>query len=132
MSGGARVAGVDLPVDQPVEGHRQGAGRAHGDGDHHRDAQAGAVRRVTDGVQVIEVVPPGVRTTLLGQEDNEHAMPLDDFLTETLDLLRAKPDAKPENILRQPGTLGIAMLLESVLLGYALSRGKPRSSLKRT
>jgi hypothetical protein len=47
-------------------------------------------------------------------------------------LTRAKPDAKPENILRQPRTLGIAMLLESVLLGYALSRGKSRSPLKRT
>lgn len=46
------------------------------------------------GIQVIEVVPPGVRTTLLGQEDSEYAMPLDDFLTETLDLLREKPDAK--------------------------------------
>ena len=47
-------------------------------------------------------------------------------------MTRAKSDAKPENILRQPRTLGIAMLLESVLLGYALSRGKTRSSLKRT
>ena len=46
------------------------------------------------GVQVIEVVPPGVRTTLLGQQDNQNAMPLDEFLTETLDLLRANPDAK--------------------------------------
>ncbi|MEU0068012.1 SDR family NAD(P)-dependent oxidoreductase [Streptomyces sp. NPDC006332] len=46
------------------------------------------------GVQVIEVVPPGVRTTLLGQQDNDHAMPLDDFLTQALDLLREKPDAK--------------------------------------
>ncbi|QYN33878.1 SDR family oxidoreductase [Pseudonocardia sp. DSM 110487] len=46
------------------------------------------------GVQVIEVVPPGVRTTLLGQQDDDNAMPLDDFLTETLDLLREKPDAK--------------------------------------
>src|SRR5690242_4462695 len=46
------------------------------------------------GVQVIEVAPPGVRTTLLGQQDNENSMPLDDFLTETLDLLREKPDAK--------------------------------------
>jgi short-subunit dehydrogenase involved in D-alanine esterification of teichoic acids len=45
------------------------------------------------GVQVIEMVPPGVRTTLLGQQDNDHAMPLDDFLTQTLDLLREKPDA---------------------------------------
>ncbi|WP_406117874.1 SDR family oxidoreductase [Streptomyces sp. NBC_00989] len=46
------------------------------------------------GVQVIEVVPPAVRTTLLGQQDNEQSMPLDDFLTEALDLLREKPDAK--------------------------------------
>ncbi|SEC28538.1 Short-chain dehydrogenase involved in D-alanine esterification of teichoic acids [Streptomyces sp. 3213] len=46
------------------------------------------------GVQVIEVAPPGVRTTLLGQQDNEHAMPLDDFLTQALDLLRENPDAK--------------------------------------
>ncbi|MER7561942.1 SDR family oxidoreductase [Streptomyces sp. NPDC048523] len=46
------------------------------------------------GVQVIEVVPPGVRTTLLGQQDDENSMPLDDFLTETLDLLREKPETK--------------------------------------
>ncbi|BBC33955.1 MULTISPECIES: SDR family oxidoreductase [Streptomyces] len=46
------------------------------------------------GVQVIEVVPPAVRTTLMGQQDNEQSMPLDDFLTEALDLLREKPDAK--------------------------------------
>ncbi|WP_327724564.1 SDR family oxidoreductase [Streptomyces europaeiscabiei] len=52
------------------------------------------------GVQVIEVAPPAVRTTLLGQEDSETAMPLDDFLAETLTLLREKPDAK-ENIVEQ-------------------------------
>jgi uncharacterized oxidoreductase len=46
------------------------------------------------GVQVIEVVPPGARTTLLGQQDDDQSMPLDDFLTKTLDLLREKPDAK--------------------------------------
>jgi short-subunit dehydrogenase involved in D-alanine esterification of teichoic acids len=46
------------------------------------------------GVQVIEVAPRGVRTTMLDQEDNENSMPLDDFLTETLDLLRENPDAK--------------------------------------
>jgi uncharacterized oxidoreductase len=46
------------------------------------------------GVQVIEIVPPGVRTTLLGQQDDEQAMPLDDFLTETLDQLRETPSAK--------------------------------------
>ncbi|MFF0161095.1 hypothetical protein ACFYRY_26685 [Streptomyces sp. NPDC005263] len=43
---------------------------------------------------MIEMVPPGVRTTLMGQQDNDHAMPLDDFLTQALDLLREKPDAK--------------------------------------
>lgn len=46
------------------------------------------------GVQVIEIVPPSVRTALLGQQDDEQAMPLDDFLTETLELLRDKPDAE--------------------------------------
>ncbi|GAB2992149.1 SDR family oxidoreductase [Streptomyces pseudoechinosporeus] len=46
------------------------------------------------GVQVIEVVPAGVRTSLMGQQDSEQSMPLDDFLTEALDLLREKPDAK--------------------------------------
>ncbi|WP_328355116.1 SDR family NAD(P)-dependent oxidoreductase [Streptomyces sp. NBC_00445] len=46
------------------------------------------------GVQVIEVVPAGVRTTLMGQQDSDQSMPLDDFLTEVLDLLREKPDAK--------------------------------------
>ncbi|MCD9872742.1 SDR family oxidoreductase [Streptomyces guryensis] len=46
------------------------------------------------GVQVIEMVPPAVRTTLMGQQDNEQSMPLDDFLTEVLGLLREKPDAK--------------------------------------
>ncbi|MFJ5305449.1 SDR family oxidoreductase [Streptomyces sp. NPDC088350] len=51
-------------------------------------AQAGA------DVQVIEVAPPGVRTTLLGQQDDENSMPLDEFLDETLGILRDKPDAK--------------------------------------
>lgn len=46
------------------------------------------------GVQVVEVAPPGVRTTLLDQQDNENSMPLDDFLDETLALLRDQPDAK--------------------------------------
>jgi uncharacterized oxidoreductase len=46
------------------------------------------------GVQVIELVPPGVRTTLMGQQNDNRAMPLDDFLTETFDLLRGKPDVK--------------------------------------
>jgi short-subunit dehydrogenase involved in D-alanine esterification of teichoic acids len=46
------------------------------------------------GVQVIEVIPPNVRTTLLGQQDDDQAMPLDEFLDETLQLLAREPDAK--------------------------------------
>ena len=40
---------------------------------------------------MIELVPAGVRTALMGQQDNEDAMPLEDFLTETMDLLAARP-----------------------------------------
>ncbi len=45
---------------------------------------------------------------------------------------RAKPDTKAEKLARQPQAVGIAMLIESVLLGYSLARGKPRPNLKRT
>lgn len=49
------------------------------------------VQLADTSVRVIELAPPGVQTTLFGQESDEHAMPLDDFLTETLDLLHAEP-----------------------------------------
>lgn len=42
-------------------------------------------------VRVVELAPPGVRTTLFGQENEEHAMPLNEFLDETLGLLHADP-----------------------------------------
>ncbi|CAM5238596.1 SDR family oxidoreductase [Streptomyces fumanus] len=46
------------------------------------------------GVEVLELVPPSVRTALLpGQEDNELAMPLDEFVAEVMELLRDRPDA---------------------------------------
>lgn len=46
------------------------------------------------GVRVKELVPPAVRTTLLpGQEDSPTAMPLDDFVTEVVALLKDQPDA---------------------------------------
>ena len=40
------------------------------------------------------MVPSGVRTTLMGQQDSEYAMPLDEFLTETMTLLGNQPEAK--------------------------------------
>ena len=46
-------------------------------------------------VQVVELVPPSVRTSLLpGQERSEFAMPLDEFVTEALTLFETEPDAK--------------------------------------
>jgi short-subunit dehydrogenase involved in D-alanine esterification of teichoic acids len=46
-------------------------------------------------VQIVELVPPSVRTALLpGQEDAEFAMPLDEFSDEVIELLEAQPDAK--------------------------------------
>jgi uncharacterized oxidoreductase len=45
-------------------------------------------------VRVIELEPPSVRTALLpGQEDNDRAMPLDEFITEAVGLLQTQPDA---------------------------------------
>ena len=46
-------------------------------------------------VQVIELVPPAVRTSLVpGQESSEVAMPLDEFIAEAVALLAAEPGAK--------------------------------------
>ncbi|MET8870251.1 SDR family NAD(P)-dependent oxidoreductase [Nonomuraea sp. NPDC004580] len=46
-------------------------------------------------VRVVELVPPAVRTELLpGHEENEHAMPLDEYVAETMALLESRPDEK--------------------------------------
>jgi uncharacterized oxidoreductase len=46
-------------------------------------------------VKVVELVPPAVRTALMpGQESSEVAMPLDEFIAEAMELLKAQPDAK--------------------------------------
>ncbi|WP_030159576.1 SDR family oxidoreductase [Glycomyces sp. NRRL B-16210] len=45
-------------------------------------------------VSVVELEPPAVRTALMpGHEDNEHAMPLEEFVTEVMGLLESRPDA---------------------------------------
>lgn len=49
---------------------------------------------VDTNVQVIDLVPPAVRTTLMNQTESPHAMPLDDFLSEAMDLLATRPDAE--------------------------------------
>jgi len=60
----------------------------------HSFTESLRVQLADTAVQVIEMAPPGVRTTLLGQQDDEHAMPLEDFLTETMTLLGTQPDAR--------------------------------------
>ncbi|TYQ14327.1 UNVERIFIED_ORG: short-subunit dehydrogenase involved in D-alanine esterification of teichoic acids [Gordonia westfalica J30] len=55
-----------------------------------------SLRLQLDGtsVEVVELVPPAVRTDLMpGQRDSEFAMPLDDFVTEVVELIDSKPDA---------------------------------------
>ena len=44
------------------------------------------------GIDVIELVPPQVATELMpGQKEDPGAMPLDDFIAEVMDLLKANP-----------------------------------------
>ena len=46
-------------------------------------------------VKIVELVPPSVRTALMpGQESSDFAMPLEDFIAETVELLASQPDAK--------------------------------------
>ncbi|MBA8817016.1 short-subunit dehydrogenase involved in D-alanine esterification of teichoic acids [Microbacterium halimionae] len=45
-------------------------------------------------VKVLELVPPSVRTDLLpGQRESEFAMPLDDFVSEVVELIKSEPTA---------------------------------------
>ena len=57
----------------------------------HSFTESLRVQLADTSVSVIEVAPPGVRTTLFGQQDNEQSMPLEDFLIETLAQLHTEP-----------------------------------------
>jgi uncharacterized oxidoreductase len=61
----------------------------------HLLSEAIRLQYADTSVQVIELEPPSVRTGLLpGQETNEAAMPLDEFISEAVGLLESEPDAK--------------------------------------
>jgi len=59
----------------------------------HSYTQSLRIQLADTGIQVIEVIPPAVQTTMMNQENDERAMPLDDYLTETMTLLTENPDA---------------------------------------
>ncbi|GKS76504.1 SDR family NAD(P)-dependent oxidoreductase [Acidovorax sp. SUPP950] len=60
----------------------------------HAFTEALRIQLAETSVRVVELAPPGVRTTLFGQESDDNAMPLEDFLDETLALLHGDPTAK--------------------------------------
>ncbi|WP_413759987.1 SDR family oxidoreductase [Streptomyces sp. MMBL 11-3] len=60
----------------------------------HSFTESLRVQLTKSNVHVVELVPPATRTTLMGQQDSEAAMPLDEFLTEVMELLRTRPDAE--------------------------------------
>jgi len=51
------------------------------------------VQLADTSIQVIELIPPAVRTTLMGQQDSERAMSLQAYLDETMTLLETLPQA---------------------------------------
>jgi short-subunit dehydrogenase involved in D-alanine esterification of teichoic acids len=60
----------------------------------HSFTESLRVQLTKSNVRVVELVPPATRTTLMNQENSEVAMPLEEFLTEVMDLLRTQPDAE--------------------------------------
>ena len=67
----------------------------------HLLSEAIRLQYADTSVQVIELEPPSVRTELVpGQETNELAMPLDQFIAEVMKLLEAEPDAREVQVER--------------------------------
>jgi short-subunit dehydrogenase involved in D-alanine esterification of teichoic acids len=63
----------------------------------HSFTESLRVQLTSSNVQVMELVPPATRTTLMNQQNSDVAMPLEDFLDEVMGLLEADP--KSEQIL---------------------------------
>ncbi|MET0449289.1 MAG: SDR family NAD(P)-dependent oxidoreductase [Aeromicrobium sp.] len=59
----------------------------------HSYTQSLRVQLADTSVQVLELAPPAVRTALMGQTDDERAMPLEEFLDEVMTLIENNPDA---------------------------------------
>jgi uncharacterized oxidoreductase len=62
----------------------------------HSYTQSLRYRLKATNVEVIELIPPYVQTTLTGdqQANDPRAMPLDEYIDEVMSILKSQPDAK--------------------------------------
>ncbi|GAA2753683.1 SDR family oxidoreductase [Amnibacterium kyonggiense] len=60
----------------------------------HALSDAWRLQLAGTGVQVIELVPPAVRTDLMPGPNDANAMPLEEYLDETVRLLEEQPEAR--------------------------------------
>lgn len=61
----------------------------------HRLTESIRLQLADTNVQVMELVPPAVRTALMpGQEESEFAMPLEAYIAEVLQLIESEPDTR--------------------------------------
>jgi uncharacterized oxidoreductase len=58
----------------------------------HSFTESLRVQLAGTSVSVLELIPPAVQTTLMGQQDDERAMPLEAFLDEVMQILETRPD----------------------------------------
>ena len=62
----------------------------------HSYTQSLRYQLANTSVQVLELIPPYVQTELMGarQAHDPHAMPLQEFIAETMNILKSQPDAR--------------------------------------
>ncbi|BDZ50960.1 oxidoreductase [Frondihabitans sucicola] len=62
----------------------------------HGFTEALRVQLADTSVEVLELIPPAVATTLMGQDQHEggNAMPVDEYLDEVMSILGTRPDEK--------------------------------------
>ena len=59
----------------------------------HSFSESLRVQLADTAVEVVELVPPAVQTSLMNQDELGMGMPLEEFLDETMELLAAEPSA---------------------------------------
>jgi uncharacterized oxidoreductase len=74
----------------------------------HRLSESIRLQLADTSVQVLELVPPSVQSDLMpGHAEDEHAMPLDEYVDEVMTLIETQPDAK-EILVERVGFLRFA------------------------